>query len=456
MKVSLISTYELGRQPFGLASPAAWLAELGASVSVQDLAVDDFDLVSIAEADLVAFYVPMHTATRMAAPLVPRVRAVNPRAHICFFGLYAPLNEAYLRELGADSILGGEFEEALGQLYGRLERTGPWGEDLPVISLSKLKFRVPDRSGLPPLSSYARLRMGNGVERTVGYTEATRGCKHLCRHCPIVPVYNGKFRVVQQDVVLEDVRRQVAAGAEHITFGDPDFFNGPAHSLRIVRRLHDEFPDLTYDATIKVQHLIDNIGLIPELLATGCAFVTSAAESFEAQILEILDKRHSVEDFRRVVERLREVGLPLNPTFVAFTPWTTVEGYARFLNAILDYDLVDNVASIQYAIRLLIPEGSGLLELREVRDLVSAYDNEALAYPWTHPDPRVDRLQEDVLAAVTEAATQEKGRRETFWQVWEIARATIPHDLARPLDALTLADVRDSVTVPYLTEPWYC
>ncbi|MEK7204713.1 MAG: CUAEP/CCAEP-tail radical SAM protein, partial [candidate division NC10 bacterium] len=225
-KVVLISTYELGRQPFGLASPAAWLRRAGAVVTCLDLAVQRLDEEAIRAADLVAFYVPMHTATRLASALVPRVKALNPRAHLSFYGLYAPVNEGYLRSLGAETILGGEFEAGLVSLLTRLsEDTGAPAQAEPVISLARQKFLVPDRSGLEGLSRYASLIL-NGEKRIVGSTEASRGCKHLCRHCPVVPVYGGQFRIVQREVVLEDIRRQVAAGAEHITFGDPDFFNG--------------------------------------------------------------------------------------------------------------------------------------------------------------------------------------------------------------------------------------
>ena len=273
MKIVLISTYELGRQPFGLASPAAWLRARGHEVACLDLSREALDEAAIRAADLIAFYVPMHTATRLAAGLIAPVRGMNPRAHICFYGLYAPVNEEYLRGLGVGTILGGEFEEGLVSLAARWERRettpdasfrsearnpsasmqqkerflAPLGmtaaaQPEPVISLARQKFLVPDRAGMPELSKYARVVMPGGEQRIAGSTEATRGCKHLCRHCPIVPVYNGAFRVVERDVVLDDIRQQVAAGAQHITFGDPDFFNGPAHALSIVEAMHREFP----------------------------------------------------------------------------------------------------------------------------------------------------------------------------------------------------------------------
>ena len=121
MRVVLISTYELGHQPFGLASPAAWLRAGGATVTCIDLSREALLEAPVREAGLVAFYVPMHTATRLAVQLVEPVRRLNPRAHLCFYGLYAPVNEAYLRGLGVETILGGEFEGPLAAVVARLQ-----------------------------------------------------------------------------------------------------------------------------------------------------------------------------------------------------------------------------------------------------------------------------------------------------------------------------------------------
>jgi radical SAM superfamily enzyme YgiQ (UPF0313 family) len=248
--VLLVSTYELGHPPFGLAEPAAMLRQHGAVVRTVDLAVECLDEDIFRGAGLVAFYVPMHTATRLAARMIPKVRSWNPTAHIAAYGLYAPMNEIYLRHLGVQTVLGGEFEQGLVALAQRLERgveAAP-GEQLePRVSVARQDFVIPDREGLPSLDRYAYLRLPNGDRRIAGYVEASRGCKHLCRHCPVVPVYNGRFRIIPREIVLGDVRQQAAAGARHITFGDPDFFNGPTHALRIVRAAHEEFPDLTYD-----------------------------------------------------------------------------------------------------------------------------------------------------------------------------------------------------------------
>jgi radical SAM superfamily enzyme YgiQ (UPF0313 family) len=460
LSVVLISTYELGHQPFGLASPAAWLRDAGARVTCLDLAVERLDESAIAAADLVAFYLPMHTATRLAASFVPRVKRINPNAHLCFYGLYAPVNEEYLRGLGAGTILGGEFEEGLVALVERLatDETPPSRQPAqpePTVSLNRQRFLVPDRGRLPGLEQYAHVKLPDGGSRVAGYTEASRGCKHLCRHCPIVPVYGGRFFVVQPDVVLEDIARQVAAGAEHITFGDPDFFNGPTHAMRIVAELHRRFPRLTYDVIIKVEHLLKHAGHLPTLRDTGCLFITSAVEAVDDRILEIFDKRHTREDFIRAVLLCRDVGLNLNPTFVTFNPWISLAGYRDLLSTILELDLVGNVSPIQYAIRLLIPRGSRLLELPLVQEFVGDFDPAALAYPWTHPDPRMDRLHEDVLAIVGDDQTAVEDRFAIFARVWELTEAAIEATPSDPF-ALVATGVPSREPIPHLSEPWYC
>jgi radical SAM superfamily enzyme YgiQ (UPF0313 family) len=445
MKVVLVSTYELGRQPFGLASPAAWLRARGHEVECVDVAVDPGRLRAVEGAGLVAFYLPMHTATRLVARAIGRVRLGNPQAYLAAFGLYAPLNERHLNSLGVSAILGGEFEAELANLADRLARGANGGG--ASISLERLQFLVPDRTDLPPLERYAKLIVQPGDTRVTGYTEASRGCKHRCRHCPVVPVYQGAFRVVQSEVVHEDIRRQVAAGAQHITFGDPDFFNGPAHALRIVEALHAEFPDLTYDVTIKVEHLLRNVKALATLKRTGCLFVTSAVESVDDVILAKLDKGHTRADFREIVQICRELGLLLNPTFIAFTPWTSRRSYLELLATIRELGLIEHVNSVQLALRLLIPSGSRLLELEEVRGMVGTFDPEALAWRWVHQDPEMDELAHAALLLVAREQKRGSSRKDIFANLWEMAGGPALPDQSTLLPR---------AAVPYLNEPWYC
>jgi hypothetical protein len=393
----------------------------------------------------------MHTATRLALPVIAALARQRPDLPICAYGLYAPLNREHLHAAGVTVTLGADADADLVAVARQAATGGPITTPAPAAR-PQPEFRVPDRRGLPPLDLYARLQRPDGALVAVGAVDATRGCKHRCRHCPIVPVYDGRFRAVPVDVVLGDIATQVEAGAGHITFADPDFFNGPTHARRLVERLHARWPTLTYDVTIKVSHLRDHDALLPMLRDTGCAFVTSAVESFDDAVLARLDKGHTRADVARVADRCRRLALPLAPTFVAFTPWTTPASYLAFLDDVEAFDLVAHVAPVQYALRLLVTWGSRLLELDDLATRVGAFNPASLTFPWSHPDPVVDRLQHEVMTLVGVRAGAPRDR--VFAAVRDLAAAAAG-DAGRDAVA-TDRPRRARAAIPYLTEPWYC
>ena len=481
--VLLISTYDLGHQPFGLASAAAALRAAGVEVVCADLAKERLAEEAVRRAAAIAFFLPMHTATRLAMPVIAHVRGVNAGARLVAYGLYAPLNASLLREHGVSVIIGGEFEDALVASIGHDALVASVKPDALVASIRqdalvasvkpdalvasvnedassaaagtvagtvpRVHFRVPDRTGLPALATYATLQWGS-ERRTAGYTEASRGCKHRCRHCPIVPVYDGRFRVVPIDIVMADVRGQIAAGARHITFGDPDFFNGIGHATAVIERFGAECPGVSYDVTIKVEHLLRHADVLPRLRDTGCAFVTTAVEAVDDQVLQWLEKGHTRADFERVVARAREIDLTLAPTFVAFTPWTTLEGYCELLQTIDRLGLVEHVSPVQLAIRLLVTEGSRLLELAGVRAVIGPFNPRSLTYPWVHADHRVDDLQARLEALAGDSLSAP--RNEIFGRIWMLAHEAA--GLAAP--RATENGLVTRPAIPFMSEPWYC
>lgn len=457
--VVLISCYELGRQPAGVAWPASFLRRAGFAPTVHDIAVDCFDTAWVRDARFVGIAVPMHTALRLGVRLAERVRAANPGCHICFYGLYAALNAEYLLTGVADSCIGGEYEWPMVSLVAALAE--PTGVRIPGVAtrqaraepfLRKLDFLAPERTQLPPLEAYAKLDLGD-VQHVVGAVEASRGCKHRCLHCPVTPVYNGRFFVVPREVVLADVRQQVAAGARHITFGDPDFLNGPRHALAVARALHAEFPHVTFDVTAKVEHIIKQRAIVEELGALGCLFIVSAVESVSDTVLAHLHKGHTRADTVKALAITRGAGITLRPSFVPFTPWSTLDDYLELLDFVESEALVDAVDPVQYSIRLLVPPGSALLAHAGLRPHLGELDQAAFSYRWTHPDPRMDALHAVVSTTVEAAARAKDDTAATFTAVRALARdaAGLPSRIES-----SPAVYRNRCRVPRLTESWFC
>jgi radical SAM superfamily enzyme YgiQ (UPF0313 family) len=454
--VLLVSCYELGHQPLAAALPLGFLRRAGFSADVLDIAVEPFDPEKVARAQFVGISVPMHTALRLGVKVAERVRALNPQAVICFYGLYAALNAEYLLDNLGDYCIGGEVEGPLVTLVDALSQDKGTGRLDGVIcrgtparpSLRRLPFALPIRETLPPLTKYAGLEH-RGQTLVAGYTEASRGCLHLCTHCPIPPVYGGRFFIIPEEVVLEDIRRQVRAGGAHITFGDPDFLNGPGHSLSVARSMHAEFPDVTFDITTKVEHILKRGSILPELGRLGCLFLVSAVESVSDHVLAILEKNHTRDDVATALSVVRAAGIAMRPTWVPFTPWTTRGDYLDLLEFVEGHDLIDNVDSVQYTIRLLVPPGSYLLNHPEMKPHLRGLDQAAFSYIWTHPDPRMDRLQKEIAALVEQDVRGSVDPALTFDRVWMVAAGRKRHGAATRL-------ALDRMRAPRLSEPWFC
>lgn len=436
VRVLLVSTYELGHQPLHVASPAGRLVGEGHQVRCLDLSVDPWDGSVLEWAEGVAFSVPMHTAMRLAVAGASEVRQSHPELPIAFYGLYAAVSSDRIVGRLADRAIVGEYEDELSA-WAAAPRSGGG----PVrIDLSRQTFHTPARHLLPPLDRYARLQLGNEMH-LAGYVEASHGCRHRCRHCPIPAVYDGRYRVTGLESLLADVEQLFAMGARHITFGDPDFLNAPRYATDVIQAVHQSFPELTFDITVKVEHILEHSDLWHALADWNVLFVVSAFETTNDRVLQILGKGHNSEDLGRAVGVLRAGGLHVRPSWMPFTPWTTGQDLQSILRFLDDYGLISSVDPVQLSIRLLVPEGSLLLRHPEMDVHLDGYDPELLSYRWLSADPAMDALQTD-LALLAEAGVDD--RASTLEDMWE----RVMGERNGHFPALDQA--------PRLSESWFC
>ncbi len=431
-RVLLISTYEQGHQPLGIAAPAAALRAAGHQVSALDLAVESVSAERLAEAadaaDLIGISTPMHTAARLGIRIARQIESMSEK--IVFYGLAANS----LRELGIGRAISGDTDLQLVALAN--------GGDAPTVPVFDRDARpVPDRTLLPALDEYARYMDASGVAHLAGHVEATRGCAHHCTHCPLTPIYAGRLRLNGAETVLADIDQQIGAGAEHITFGDPDFLNAPQLAIDLLRRSAEAHPGLTFDATIKVEHLIEHGDMLAEMAELGVTFITSAFESVDDRLLEVLDKGHSASDLDEVLQSTQAAGIALRPTWLPFTPWTSAEDYLALLRFVESRALVGLTPPVQLGLRLLVPADSPLVvPMREMGALVD-YDADGLTWNWRHSDARMDALQGQV------AALAERGASFA-----EIKRAACDALGAEPWPDIPAPHLHQ----PGLTEDWFC
>ncbi|MGZ8785532.1 MAG: radical SAM protein [Acidimicrobiia bacterium] len=442
VKVLLASTYELGHQPLHVASPAAALRAAGHEVRTVDLSIDRLTRRDLDWSEGVAFSVPMHTAMRLAVQAARGIRMSYPDLPLCAYGLYADFGPS-MGESSIDVTIPGEYESVLLRWAESIGLERPFPSGPQPVELGKTGFRTPVRSGLPSLDRYAHLRVGDD-HRRVGYVEASHGCRHRCRHCPLPAVYNGRIRLVDQDSVLNDIDQLVQMGAGHITFGDADFLNAPAHSMRVARAMHARHPDLTFDITTKVELIVRHASLWTELAASGLLFVVSAFETTNNQILALLEKGHTRADEEAAIEILRAERTEIRPTWLPFTPWTSREDLRDMVRFIEDFDLTGNVDPIQLTVRLLIPKGSLLLEVPELAPYLDGYDDEMLGWRWHSADPSMDALRVRLVERHEAGLAVGRG-------VDDLYTALAGEIMGLPDYSVVMAEGR-----PRLTEPWFC
>ena len=444
MRLLLVSTYELGRQPVHLSSPAAALREEGIAVTAIDLSVEEWDPSRLDDVDAVAFSVPMHTAMRLAVPVAESMRRQRNDLPIAFFGLYAAVGRE--RNLGevADALLVGEYEPDL-IAWAQGVRDGSKSSGVSRHR-GRSRFHRPDRSVLPSHDNYARLEW-MGEARLAAAVEASHGCRHRCRHCPIPVVYDGRMRVVGADSVLADIDQLTAAGIEHITFGDPDFLNAPKYSMDLLRAAHAAHPGLTYDLTVKVEHILDHDSLWAEMASLGVLFVVSAFESTDRRTLDILDKSHTADDMARAVAVLRSARIHVRPTWLPFFPWTTPEHLVDIVAFLDRHQLWSATDPVQLAIKLLIPEGSLLESHPAVAPHLTTYRPEFLSWAWEFENATVERMHDEIDSIAAEGSDCGAEAIETLGSI---------RDRIGAITGVDLGPMPVSAPTPRLTETWFC
>ena len=327
-------------------------------------------------------------------------------------------------------------------------------------------------TGLPPLERYARL-----IGPEPGQTELVGLRRSQPRLQASLPALSGRARLRRPflrragDVVLADVAQQVVGGRAPLTFGDPDFLNAPGHALRIRSRgCTRRIP------TSPSTHHQDRAFAAPtrpfaELRELGCLFVVSALESLSDRVLEELDKGHTRADIFERSSVLRAARIALRPSFVPFTPWTTLDDYLELVDFVFGEASRRQRRSDSARDSLLVPPGSALLwshggvrhragsaaELAaagtlpiETPEWLGPYDPVALGYRWKHADPRMDRLFQDVTREVELGAREGSDHAAVVGGVRALAYAAAGRPAPPPLRH------RPEEFVPRLTESWFC
>ena len=451
----LISLYDLGHQPYELLQLDAALTKAGAESSIIDLSITDVSILNTYENEVThaVIAVPMHTAARLSLSVMDLISRWKVVPNITLMGHYAEALSSFTLPKEVRTFAAGEaIDRIVDSILGDDAPTVTAGEEsTPThINTTRTSLRLKgidaplNRQKLPPLSKYTSYINGETME-IAGYVEASRGCLHLCTHCPVAATYKGRIRINSETSVLREIENLHAMGARHITFGDPDFFNAPIHSIKVLEEASKSLPDLTFDATIKVSHILKYKELVPRLSQNNTSFIVSAFEHTSAAVLEALEKGHSVSDMVEALNIVRSTGIEIRPSLLPFTPWTTLDSLVELLDFVADNDLIESIDPVMYSIRLLVPSSS--ITFNRYPELFTEGEDRGLNLEWKSQSPVLDELQLEI-SNIAEAS-QTLSNLHTFEKIYSVVSSAAK----RPPRSIFFNSERN---VPRLTESWYC
>ena len=448
--VVLVSCYELGHQPQGVASAVAFLRRAGFAPTCLDLAVEPLDAAAearLAAARLVAISVPMHTAMALGLRVAARVRAANPTAHVCFFGLYAVLNRELLASGGvADSVLAPDSEEQLvaiasgGAARARRHLAGAtiWSRRVTGCRRSSATraWRSP-ASGASPATPRRRAAASTSAV-TARFRRSTAAASSPSRSTSCWPTCAGRSR-----------RARATS-----TSATPTSSTGPSHALRVARALHAEHPGRDVRASRpRSSTSLAHADAVRELAALGALFVVSAVESLSDRVLAALAKGHHAADVGRALAVVRAApACRCARRSSRSRRGRRSADYLELCSFIRDNRLQDEVDPVQLSIRLLVPPGSLLLAAPDIAPSLGPAGSGGAHLPVDSPRSAHGSAGGRRLGAGRSRRRSQaprprtRSRASTAWPR-RVAGIDMPADKPR---------LRLSAPPPHLTEPWFC
>ena len=428
MKILLLSFYDLGKQPKIISELYKKLDNGSNQIDIVDYSIEEKNL-TLDNYDVLGIYASMHTASVLAEQYLRDRKLPNK---LFVFGLYANVfSEMFSNFQSIHSFDSDELESLL---------------EVQLNPNYSFKHSVPDRTILPSITDYSHIVDGSN-NLIAGSVETTYGCKHECTHCPVPIEFKGMFKTFGTEKIITDVTNQVEEGAKHISFNDPDFFNGPKHALKILQLLNEKHPSITYDSTIKVEHILKYPDYFQELKNLNMLFVISAFETTNDHVLNILQKNHSFNDLNKAVELSLENKIDIRPTWMPFSPWTEQNDLISIIKLIENYKLRETVDPIQLTIKLLVPKNSLILKRPEMKEYLLDYDPASFSYAWQYKFPNIDNIQNELFTYVLQHESENE-----YAQYLGLVDILESHTN----ETLLNSEKYSQRIVPKLSETWFC
>ena len=168
-------------------------------------------------------------------------------------------------------------------------------------------------------------------------------------------------------------------------------------------------------------------------------------------MLDVLDKGHTRSDIMQALDIMKKAKISWRPSLLPFTPWSTLDDYVELLDFVRTHDLIQNIDSVQFSLRLLIPPGSALLGHHANADWIGDLDSANFTYRWIHPDWQMEQLWSQINRVVRQSQNEDIDPSKTFSVIEELA-----YTMAGKTPSFTRIVSQKRPIPAGLTESWFC
>lgn len=168
------------------------------------------------------------------------------------------------------------------------------------------------------------------------------GCPYGCRYCAVNNIWKGKRRFRRPERVVEEMRCIIRDSiSSEIVFVDDIFTLNRGYVLELCRIMNSAGKlNCEWKCTTRAD-LVDE-EILREMRGVGCAGITYGVEAGSQKILEIMDKRLTIDRIKMAVDQAQKAGIMVTCAFMFPHPEDTEETIReqmRFMKELADREV---------------------------------------------------------------------------------------------------------------------
>jgi len=194
----------------------------------------------------------------------------------------------------------------------------------------------------------------------------SRGCPYDCSFCSVTGMFGRKYRFRSKERVLEELARHRDSNGEYVFFYDDNFAANRERTKELLQSMIELGLTPPWTAQVRVEVARD-----PELMElmqmSNCHTLYLGFESVNPETLKAYNKRQTVEDIERCIERLHAHRIRIHGMFVFGSDEDTLDT----LHETVKFAKKNDLESLQFLILTPLPGTRMFQELESQGRLIS-------------------------------------------------------------------------------------